>query len=411
MSQLLVFIALTDKKMLHLPAMGIVSCSAGGVSAIYDEFLTLDDRSGFKTPRFLFTLKRFETSSTETSQYSCMDEMTRYRDITVSAEYIRFIMNSAARSGIDPDAVYADAGFPVENPVSAGARIPFDRFQVIWNALEERSPDPDLGLHLGENACAFPGHILFPLIWNAPTIQTAIENFCRYFNLMNDINAPSLTIRNNRACLSIRFFTDTRQRTRHIHEGILAAYTAILRQISENRIRLEGVYFTHPCPKDISEHRRIFDAPLFFDQKENMLVFPKENLSLPVPFSDGEVLDTLEKLAQNLQRKLCGKDLWRDKVCRMIMEKLKGETPEIESIARRLAMSPRNLQRQLKKEGTTYRQLLDHVKKEQAIVLLEQTEIPISEIAFHLGYSEQSAFNRAFKRWTGATPGQYHAGP
>jgi AraC-like DNA-binding protein len=74
---------------------------------------------------------------------------------------------------------------------------------------------------------------------------------------------------------------------------------------------------------------------------------------------------------------------------------------------RKLAVSPRNLQKQLKKEGVTYQKLLDHVRKEQAVYFLEKTNVAISEIALLLGYSEQSVFSRAFKRWVGSTPGQF----
>jgi len=74
-----------------------------------------------------------------------------------------------------------------------------------------------------------------------------------------------------------------------------------------------------------------------------------------------------------------------------------------------MAVSVRKLQNRLKEEGITYQHLLDQVRKEQAIYLLEEKHIPISEITHMLGYSEQSAFNRAFKRWVGATPGHYRS--
>lgn len=328
---------------------------------------------------------------------------------TVSVEYVNYIMNLAVRFGVEPEKVFVNSGFDPAVLESTGTRIPFEQFNALWKALEESNSDDDLGLHLGEKAFAFPGHIVFLLMLNAPTIKDAIEKFCRYFNLMNDINSPCFSIKGDLVSLSIHFHTTEDNRTRHIYEGILAVYASILHQISENRIPFVGICFVHPRPRNIVEHRRIFNAPLYFDQNENKLVFKKKYLSLPVRFSNKEVLETLERLAQKLQKNLYLFGPWSNRVSRIMMEMLKKEKPEIESIARKLAVSTRNLQRQLKKEGVTYQGLLDRVRKEQAIYFLTKLYIPIGEIAFLLGYSEQSAFNRAFKRWVGSPPGQYRS--
>ncbi len=330
-----------------------------------------------------------------------------HNSISASVEYVNFIMNHAPQFGIDANEVYGEAGFDPAVLGTNGARIPFHQFVRLWKILEDKNADPDLGLHLGEKAFAFPGHILFILMLNAPTIKDAIEKFCRYFNLLNDITTPLFSFNSNLATLSIHFHTNDFKPSRQIFEGILAAYTSVLHRVSEKTIKFDGVYFVHPRPRDISEHQRVFDAPLFFDQAENKLTFNTKHLDLPLQLSNKEVLETLEQLAQKLQQRLYAYGPWSDKVSRIMMNRLKGEKTDIESIARKLAVSPRNLQKQLKNEGVTYQKLLDHVRKEQAVYFLEKTNIAISEIAFLLGYSEQSVFSRAFKRWVGSSPGQF----
>jgi AraC-like DNA-binding protein len=202
---------------------------------------------------------------------------------------------------------------------------------------------------------------------NSPTIKDAIEILCRYFNLMNDINSPVFSLNKNKACLSIRFHTDTPTRTRHIHEGILAAYASLLLRLSENNIVFDGIYFVHDKPADTDEHQRIFNAPLFFNQKKNKIEFKKKYLNLPIRLSNSEIFETLEILAQKLQKKIYSYGPWSDRVSKVVIDLLNGGKPEIETIAQKLAISPRNLQRHLKNEGTSYRKLFDYVRKEKAI--------------------------------------------
>lgn len=164
-----------------------------------------------------------------------------------------------------------------------------------------------------------------------------------------------------------------------------------------------------PPPENISEHRRIFNAPLHFEQAENKLIFRKHFLELPVFLSDRNILENLETLAKKLQEKIYAYQPWSEKVSRVIMDMLKHEKAAIDRIARKLETSPRNLQNRLKKEGVTFQKLLDDIRKEQAVYFLEKEKMPISEIAFLLGYSEQSVFSRSFKRWFGVTPGRYRS--
>lgn len=328
---------------------------------------------------------------------------------TVSVEYLRLAMNYASQIGIDPNRIYQNAGFDAAILEKSGARIPLDQFKTIWDTLEEDYPDPDLGLHAGETLFNLPGHILFLLMLNAPTLREAIDKFCDYYNLLADFALPEFQINKNVAVISIRFFQLEFPPTRNVNEGILSAYASVLNRISENKIQFDGIYFVHPRPENISEHQRIFKAPIFFNQPENKLVFCKKYLDLPVLLSNIEILETLERMAQKLQERIYLYGPWSEKVTLMIMNMMKGEKPEIELIARNLAVSPRNLQLRLKEEGTTYQHLLDQVRKEQAIYFLENEKFSISEIGFFLGYSEQSVFNRAFKRWIGCTPGQYRS--
>ncbi len=328
-------------------------------------------------------------------------------NLTTSVEYVNFIMSLAKQLEIDTEEICTEVGFDCSALDYTGERLPYEKFIKIWNALEDKSSDENLGLHLGEKAFSFPGHILFILILNSPTIKEAIEKFCQYFNLLNEIHTPIFLMENDVASLSIHFHTDNFRSSRHIYESLLAVYACVLGRVSNDQIVLDAVYFSHKAPDDVSEHRRIFSAPLLFEQQQNKLVFNSKYLDMKVQFSNVELLETLERLAKKLQEKLYSYGSWSDKVSEIMVRMLQGTGSAIEHIAKELALSPRSLQVKLKKEGVTYQKLLDNVRREQAVYFLKHTNVAISEITLLLGYSEQSVFTRAFKRWTGSNPGQF----
>jgi len=137
------------------------------------------------------------------------------------------------------------------------------------------------------------------------------------------------------------------------------------------------------------------------------MTFNKKYLDLPALVANAEILDTLKSYAEKLQQKIYREDLFSVKVETAIIQNLLSGKTDIETISGQLAMSKRSLQIKLSKEGVKYQDILDKVKKAHAIQLLEQSPISIIDITFLLGYSEQSAFSRAFKKWTGFTPGEY----
>ena len=144
-----------------------------------------------------------------------------------------------------------------------------------------------------------------------------------------------------------------------------------------------------------------------FDQRDNELIFNRKYLDLPVLISNPEFLESLKTHAKKLQKRLYPTDTFTSRVETSIMERFLSGKFDINVISKHLAMGTRSLQNRLKAEGATYKELLEGVKREQTKYFLEQPDISIIDIAFLLGYSDQSSFNRAFKKWTGFTPGGY----
>jgi AraC-like DNA-binding protein len=173
-----------------------------------------------------------------------------------------------------------------------------------------------------------------------------------------------------------------------------------------NFIPLE-VRFPHSAPDDISEHQQLFGCKLQFGWERTELVFAREFLNTPLVKADPALQAILEAQVVDLIRKLPKGEATTDAVRRHLASELGKGQPTLEQIAARLHMSSRTLRRHLDEEGTSFRQILSEVRRELASRHLSEGRLAIGEIAFLLGFSEPSAFHRAFKHWTGHAPHAY----
>jgi AraC-like DNA-binding protein len=196
--------------------------------------------------------------------------------------------------------------------------------------------------------------------------------------------------------------------SRHTVEFVFSLFASVLRFLADNRFYFKEVRFQHPTPASISEHQRIFRANVVFEQLQNELVIDNALLMEPVALANPSVLEALEPVARRLMGRLYSDRLWTNRVTktqsRMLLE---GQKPSVEAVAGELAVSIRQLQNRLSEEGTTYQRLFDRVRREIALNFLDDKDASMSDIAFWVGFSDQSGFNHAFKKWTGMTPGAY----
>jgi AraC-like DNA-binding protein len=180
------------------------------------------------------------------------------------------------------------------------------------------------------------------------------------------------------------------------------------------------VRFQHARPRDVSELERFFACPLHFDQPDNALVLSQEAMELPLITSDPELRKSLAQRAA-AQLECLGEPRFGgatglgapdqlaslvEQVRVTVCEDLTLHPPSIQRVARRLAVSTRSLQRRLSESGTSFRDLVDAIRHQQALSFLH-AGVPFDDIAERLGFSETRAFRRAFRRWTGQSPSRW----
>jgi len=305
----------------------------------------------------------------------------------------------------DPAEVMAGAGLDTNGLDTLENRIPFVAMGRLLHDCAVKTGCQHFALLLGLRTRL--SHLGLPgqLARHSPTVGAAIRTFAVYQHLNSQGLATFLLEKNGVATLGSVVYQKGTEHVEQIYDGNAAATLSIMREFCGARWRPERVLFSHSKPTDGGLYSRAFQAPCRFDAERTALVFPASVLDHQVAGADPEQLRILE--AQAHARDDFGMVF---RLRRSLRIMLLAQGASADQVAGLLLMHRRTLNRRLKAEGTTFQELLDEVRFEAACQLLDTARIPITEIAASLGYAETSAFSRAFRRWSGATPVQRRRG-
>jgi AraC-like DNA-binding protein len=331
------------------------------------------------------------------------------RDGTVATVSSRALVDACARLGVDTAALLRAVGIDRQTLDDPDARLKNQEAGALWAKAYELSRDPVLALHVAE-ACPIGAYKVIDYMGaSARTVGEAFSYAVRYFPLIN--TAVRLTIDDSGDPVTFDVVGERGGApvSRPYAEYCLAVFVLHVRGGTGVPFPLRSVSFTHPLPADIREHERIFGCPVRFGAEHNRVVLDRAVWETPTSGAHPGVLAVLAEHAELLLAKLPrGPDLV-ERTRRAIAQRLRGGDPSLESVARELGMSERSLQRHLRELGYSFNALADEVRHGTARLYLEQPDIALAEVAFLLGFADQSTFNRAFKRWTGSTPKQARA--
>jgi AraC-like DNA-binding protein len=319
----------------------------------------------------------------------------------------RALIAACARLGLDTDQILAAARLEHATIDDSDARIPVEQMQALWRKAYELSKDPDLALHAIEVLPFGAYRVIDFLAGSAPTIGAAIAKVSDYFPLVNNVVRLSYEVGHTFVAVRLEPTSAQPPITRPYAEYTLAAVFLRTRIATNHRYRLVRVEFSHPRPDNTREHERIFECPVAFDENDCRIVMTRAIWDTPRTGSDPALFSVLESHAKMLLDQLPNASDVMGRVRDAIDAELRGGSPRLESVARRLAMSPRTLQRRLTDEGVQFNDVLDQMRLRAAKTYLAKRDVASAEVAYLLGFAEQSSFNHAFKRWTGQTPTEF----
>lgn len=331
--------------------------------------------------------------------------MTGATVLTVSS---RALLDACAALGLDTEALLAAVGLARAEVTDPDGRIAVEKMTALWREAYARTGDPDLALHAAE-ALPFGAYAVIDfLARSSASIGMAFERISRYFPLINSIVELPIESAGEQVRLDLRDRRGPGKLPRGYAEYALAAIVLRTRVAVGIAFPLERVDFAYEPPPHHREHARIFGCAIRFDAERTGLVLARAVWDTPVERVDAGLAAVLERHAEMLMAQLPRVSEPIARVRSTIQAQLSGggET-SLDAVARKLGTSRRSLQRRLADEELTYAQVLDDVRSTLARAYLAQRELSIAEVAYLLGFSEQSSFTRAFRRWTQMSPAEF----
>jgi AraC-like DNA-binding protein len=308
--------------------------------------------------------------------------------------------------GVDVAAVVAAAGAKESALFDADARLPHGVAAALWEEAFRQTRDEALGLHVARQIRPGSFDLLDFAARANPTVGEGIRQLTRYYRIFHDAAVVRLEERGERAWLTHSLPPELGPMPRQAAEFVIATWLVGLRQASGLDFAPLEVQFTHAAPRSVDEHAEFFRAPVRFAERANGMTLPHSLLGAPLVRADPALSLLLERYIREALQKLPAPSSAIDRARHV----LAAELPNVmtgNALAARMHLSPRTLRRLLAAEDTTFRRLFDGLRQDLALRYLGDPRLSIGEIAFMLGFSEVSAFHRAFRRWRTTTPAEY----
>lgn len=327
------------------------------------------------------------------------------KDGYVRVEAFRPIPAVLQEHGVDLSDVLAEAGLRASIFDDPDNLISYPDAARLAATSARRANCEHLGLLVGQ--CSRLANMGLPgrLARCADTAGAALQMFADYFTLHNAAATVSLASHGGFSRFVYAIVEPGMRDTEQLQFGAMAVSFNILQELCGAQFQPTVVTFATASPANLHFFHQFFRAPLRFDSDETAIVFESRWLERPLPPVDAELRRRTEAQA-NLRQATVQADFPSNLRRTLRRQLVKGDV-SMKSIASRLGMHRRTLDRRLKEHGTHYIEVLDSVKCEAACQLLRDTDLGIGEIAQSLGYSSNSNFSAAFRRWTGLTPSDY----
>lgn len=325
--------------------------------------------------------------------------------IDTIATWAQVIARTLEARGIDTAPLLREAGIGPCNLHDPNQRIALECMSAFWRAARRASDDECFGLHVAKHSYATDFHGLLFAVQSSSTVIEALERGVRFAPVITTAAAMSL-VRGPHTARLIYGVADGANVEQIATEASIACAVRFTRQTWGDLPIVQCVRLARPAPEDPLHWARMLGCPVHFDAGENAIEYANRWLHTPLSTANHEVAQGLDSVLNDYlerQRRLNLPERVRGAIVRYLPL---GEVQQ-SRVADDLGMSVRNLHRHLLKHATSFKTLLDECRRQLAFSYLRQTDCSINEICYRLGFNEPSSFNRAFRRWTGASPGKW----
>lgn len=318
---------------------------------------------------------------------------------------IRTIFQTASSFGAAFDELCKVSQFNADELGDSEKMVEWEKAALIWVPLSEMTGDPLIGLHIGIGTPKMLHGMVGFLIQSCKDLDQALQILARYGHMVSPMVSYKYTV-NDVATLEIEqnkmWLLKHPEPARHANDFLLASTLNTAAALAGKRIVPLKIELAFP-KRAISEYQHFFGCNILFNQEANRIILDKKDIATPILTSDQSMFERFNAMIAEKQAVLAT-NTTKGNLKQVLFMQFKGRIPSIDEAAAALDLTSRSLQRKLMQEHTTFRDVAGEIRKDIAFQLMQNATIKISEISDILGYSNPTAFRKAFKSWTNAAP-------
>jgi AraC-like DNA-binding protein len=314
---------------------------------------------------------------------------------------IRDIVFEAVNRGASLATLCQALNVTVDELCDSELKMDFERACKAWETSVLLTKDNLLGLHMGESTTTSILGMVGNLMQSSPDLLTAFETLSKYFSTASDMFHYGINVSGDEATLTYEpaalWNSTSPQTARHSTERSMSGTLRVFYLLTGKQIKPVRASFRHKREGNMTEYTRVFDVTPRFGAEANELVFPKSTILTRVVSHDRSLFSVFEKMLREKKSKT--NEPLKSQIRRLLISDFRGQIPSLEIISAQIHMTPRTVQRKLTEEGTTFRALTADIQRELATRFMKMKGSNLSQVSGFLGYSDPSAFRRAYKKW------------
>ncbi|TXS90200.1 AraC family transcriptional regulator [Parahaliea maris] len=330
------------------------------------------------------------------------------RERSISVYFVRAVLENAVSRGLDPAELLRRNRISPRLLKEPNARISIERFADLQVSTMVAMDDESLG-YAGRRHPVGCWSMMCHAVIGSETLGQALSRHCRFYQLIDFDLYPEFIVEEDTAKVRVAH-TPNAVPPPYMVELTLFNVHRFASWLVQEHLPLQQVYLSYPMTTDTTDYRHMFlGNPVSFEADECAMVLSRALLEKRITQSEQNLRHFLRHPVLILMTQNYAKNSWTTRV-REIIARNMLDMPELPEVATRLEMHPQTLRRRLSAEGTTFKDIKNQLRRDTALHFLGKRGLSIEEIAHRSGFSESSAFIRAFKGWTGVTPYSYRKG-
>ncbi|WP_369959568.1 AraC family transcriptional regulator [Pseudomonas benzenivorans] len=327
----------------------------------------------------------------------------------LSVGFVHSLAAAVRSHGQDPHPLLESYGLDAARLAEPRARLSIPRYMRLGHAAIQLTGEPGLGLQMGRLSRLSQAGLAGVTAAQAPTVREAARTLTRFEPLyaFNYRGHSSLHEDAQGAWLCFYSISPYNAYNRFVVDSVLSGWVQQLGNLARQPLPVEKVQIEFPTPSYSEQYAESFDSPVEFAAAHNRLRLDQAALNLRNPEHCPSTWRQLVDICEAELEQLTRTRSLRERIGQLLGPLLHGREPDLQEIAARLQLPSWTLRRRLAEEGTQFRAILNDTRRDLAMAYIRDTELAFGEIAYLLGFASAEAFQRAFKRWTQQTPGEF----